>query len=729
MAGKIAEEHMQANRSHLLIIPVFLLLFSLVLPNMVAQTIIATVPVGSNPSYAAVNPVTNRVYVANENDGTVSVIDGSTNTVIATPSVGLSPYDVAVNPATNQIYVTFSDNVAVIDGATNNVTSISVPNARFLAVNSATNKIYVSGGGTVTVIDGASQGVTPITVGGSTAGIAVNALANKVYVAITTNNTVAVIDGATDNTSTVNVGRSPTNVGVNSATSRVYVSNFADNTVTVIDGANNNQTTTVDIGLPSYDVEVNSATNKIYVANNNTVTVIDGASNGTTTVKTGSLPFIMGINSTTNKVYVPNGGGTTATVIDGSNNSTINLTVGVKPFAAAVNPSTNRVYITNTCGNDIACQSGGTVTVIDGTPAPPLRFVAVTPCRAFDTRKTTPIQGGTSRDFIIAGTCGIPPTAAAYSLNIGVVPQGPLGFLTAWPTGGDRPLVSTLNSTDGRIKANAAIVPAGAGEAVSVYVTDTTNVFLDVNGYFVADSSQLAFYPLTPCRVVDTRRGNGGIMQAGETRDFPLLAGPCNIPSTAQAYSLNFTVVPPGRLGYLSTWPAGQTQPLVSTLNDTTGTIVANAAIVPAGTGGDIDVYVQDATQVVIDINGYFAPPDTGGLSLYTVAPCRVLDTRKTTGAFNGLLVPPVNVVASPCGVLSTAQGFVLNATVVPPGPLGYLTLWPDGEQQPVVSTLNAFDGYITNNMAIVPTVNGSIDAFANGTTQLILDLFGYFAP
>ena len=71
----------------------------------------------------------------------------------------------------------------------------------------------------------------------------------------------------------------------------------------------------------------------------------------------------------------------------------------------------------------------------------------------------------------------------------------------------------------------------------------------------------------------------------------------------------------------------------------------------------------------------------------------------------------------------------MLNATVVPPGPLGYLTLWPDGEQQPLVSTLNAFDGYITNNMAIVPTENGSIDAFANGTTQLILDLFGYFAP
>ena len=69
-------------------------------------------------------------------------------------------------------------------------------------------------------------------------------------------------------------------------------------------------------------------------------------------------------------------------------------------------------------------------------------------------------------------------------------------------------------------------------------------------------------------------------------------------------------------------------EPLVSTLNDLTGTIVANAAIVPAGTGGDISVYPSNDTDLIIDINGYFAPPGTGGLSLYPVAPCRVIDTR-----------------------------------------------------------------------------------------------------
>ena len=53
----------------------------------------------------------------------------------------------------------------------------------------------------------------------------------------------------------------------------------------------------------------------------------------------------------------------------------------------------------------------------------------------------------------------------------------------------------------------------------------------------------------------------------------------------------------------------------------------------------------------------------------------------------------------------------------------------PDTEPMPEVSTLNAYDGFITSNMAIVPTLDGSIDAYAAGLTELILDISGYFAP
>jgi hypothetical protein len=71
----------------------------------------------------------------------------------------------------------------------------------------------------------------------------------------------------------------------------------------------------------------------------------------------------------------------------------------------------------------------------------------------------------------------------------------------------------------------------------------------------------------------------------------------------------------------------------------------------------------------------------------------------------------------------------VFSATVVPSGPLGHLTLWPQGQSQPTVATLNALDAAVTSNLAIVPTSNGSISAFPTNSTRLVLDMFGYFAP
>jgi hypothetical protein len=66
--------------------------------------------------------------------------------------------------------------------------------------------------------------------------------------------------------------------------------------------------------------------------------------------------------------------------------------------------------------------------------------------------------------------------------------------------------------------------------------------------------------------------------------------------------------VPPGPLYYLTTWATGVTQPLVSTLNSFDGRIVANAAIVTAGTNGAVSVFVTSLTDLIMDINGYFAP-------------------------------------------------------------------------------------------------------------------------
>ena len=386
-------------------------------------------------------------------------------------------------------------------------------------------------------------------------------------------------------------------------------------------------------------------------------------------------------------------------------------------------------------------NSGDNITQIAFT-TPATQFVPVNPCRIADTRNAAgafggpAIAAGTFRTIQIpAAACGIPPNAVAFSLNVAVVPRGTLGFLTLWPSGTVRPLVATLNSIDGRIKSNAAIVPAGSIGAVALFATNTTDVILDINGYFVANSpSALAFYPVTPCRIADTRNATaplgGPSLPAGSTRSFPIQASSCGVPASAQAYSLNFAAVPKGTtLGFMTAWPDGVTRPLVASLNDPTGTVAANAVVVPAGAGGAVNVFTTDATDLVIDINGYFAPPGPGGLRLYTLDPCRVLDSRLPAGTPPFSTAKDVNVTAAPCGAPAAAQAFVFNATLVPPGLLGFITMWPQGQSQPLAATLNAYDGAITNNMAIVPTTTGSISVSPSAPTHLVLDIFGYFAP
>ncbi len=424
---------------------------------------------------------------------------------------------------------------------------------------------------------------------------------------------------------------------------------------------------------------------------------------------------------------------------------------GSSPMGAVLQGNDGNLYGTTYLGG---AGNLGVVFKLSPYGPTPLRFVPLAPCRVVDTRLENgtfggpAIAGGSARAFPLAendNPCNIPSgEVVAYSLNLTAVPHESLGYLTMWPTGGDRPLVSTLNSQDGRIKANAAIVVAGTPSgSVSVFATNTTDVVIDINGIFIAQESLLQFYPVTPCRIADTRstlypQGLGGPHLAPKVaRDFPVMDSAC-IPDGASplAYSLNFTVSPypamGSPLGYLEVWPTGaQPEEPVSTLNNLTGTYVANAAIVEAGTSGKITAYGTNDTDLVIDINGYFAEPNGEGLSFYTVTPCRVLDTRSPQVAspkntFSGELT--VDVQNSPCQPPANALAYVLNATVVPQGTLGYLTLWPDGEDQPVVSVLNALDGAITSSMAIVSTDNGYIDAYASGTTQLVLDISGYFA-
>ncbi len=731
-----------ATRRARLITIAALVLISLATVPVVAQQFIGTVPVPGYLFGMAENSATNKTYIAGVNgfDSSVVAIDGNTLTTTTIPVEG-STAALLVNQVTNKIYLGAGTSLAVIDGVTQSVSYVPIDGTGAIALNTATNKIYVATyyPHSITVVDGLTLQTTSIPISFQPGYIAVNEATNKIFVTDGYGQGMAVIDGSSYSTTMLYPGPGAGALAVNPYTNQIYVLGYTDpnGSLTVINGATlSMRVVTIPNDGFGRLIAINPLTNKVYVplpyngVIQGAIAIIDGNTFSVTEVAVDEQGFnatSVVVNPSSNRVYISASGypeGPFFLSMDGAS-GTIKKIMEVAPTNIVVDSTTSRIY---------AIVNGGVDILADASA---LKFVPITPCRVVDTRLPDgpfggpAITGGTYRNFALPqGSCNVPPSAAAYALNVTVVPQGPLSYLTVWGSGESRPVVSTLNSLDGRIKANAAIVDSGMG-GVNVYASQTTNVVLDINGYFERSSSTaLAFYPLTGCRVVDTRKPNGSLggpsLSAQEERDFPILASACDIPSNALAYSFNVTALPHGGLGYLTVWPQGQTQPVVSTLNAPTGTATANAALIPAGTNGGIAVYPSNNTDLLIDVNGYFAPVGPGGLSLYTSAPCRALDTRRSHGAFSGTIL--VDVVDSGCGV-EDALAFVMNATVLPEGGLGYLTVWPTTEFQPNVSTLNAWDGSITSNMLIVSNIDGWLDAFASNPTHLILDSFAYFAP
>ena len=129
---------------------------------------------------------------------------------------------------------------------------------------------------------------------------------------------------------------------------------------------------------------------------------------------------------------------------------------------------------------------------------------------------------------------------------------------------------------------------------------------------------------------------------------------------------------------------------------------------------------------------GIPAPP---GAAFYTVAPCRVADTRDPFGPFGGPIMPASRertfTVGGRCGIPFTAKAVSINLTIAGPTALGHLSLYPGGTSPPLVSSINFRPGQTRANNAIVLLGVGGTLTVSNGqpagTTEFIIDVNGYF--
>ena len=450
---------------------------------------------------------------------------------------------------------------------------------------------------------------------------------------------------------------------------------------------------------------------------------------------------------------------------------TFSSVVGVERSIGAVSPQT--IGATTYTFNN--WSDGGTATHTISTPAVDTTYSATfsggglmfyplaRPIRLLETRAGqpgcdapgAPIVAGIDRTQLARRTCDgitIPSNALAITGNITPVPNAG-GYLTLYPSNVSRPFVASSNFAPGEIVNNVFTVGLGTDGAFKIHASTTTEVVVDVTGYYAPPGAGgLYFHPLpTPIRLLETRVGQPGCdapaspIGGRTTRTQPgrVTCNSVTIPANAQALVGNATVVFPAAQGYITLFPGNASQPFVSNGNYVGGDIINTPFNVGLGTDGAFKIFSLATTDIVVDVLDYFSPDandiNGAGLLFYPLGtPVRLLDSR---AGQPGCFTPQTPFVGATeytqqargtCAsqtIPMTALAVVGNVTTVNPL-AGYLTLWPSNVTRPLIATSNFNAGQIVNRHFTVGLgPDGAFKLFASATTDLVFDLSGYFAP
>jgi hypothetical protein len=187
--------------------------------------------------------------------------------------------------------------------------------------------------------------------------------------------------------------------------------------------------------------------------------------------------------------------------------------------------------------------------------------------------------------------------------------------------------------------------------------------------------------------------------------------------------------------GFITAWPTGQTRPIASNVNlPGPGATVPNLAIVPVGAGGQISLYTDAGTDLIVDIAGWFsgaaAPSSSDGLFV-PVQPTRIADSRsaqsikKLVGGLPAEL--PVSIPGGvPAG--SSVSAVALNLTVTDTFDDGFLTAAPAQVPLPLASNLNYTRGHDVAGLSITRLgANGALNLSSYSGTHIIADIAGWF--
>jgi uncharacterized protein (DUF1501 family) len=366
-------------------------------------------------------------------------------------------------------------------------------------------------------------------------------------------------------------------------------------------------------------------------------------------------------------------------------------------------------------------------------------FTSMSPRRIYDTRNGTggatgKIGPGRSVIVPIVGVHGIPEEGvSAVALNITSIRPTMQTFLTTYPTGFTKPATSTVNPIVGQVVPNMAIVGVAQHGSITIYNENgEVDVAVDIMGFFSTAESSL-FTPLTPHRILDTRKGVGvtaGKAVAGRTIRLAV-EGRGGVPASGvDAVVLNLGSAAPTSNGWVTAWPTGEGKPVVSNLTYRRGEVVPNMVVCKVGPDGMVALEPSSADLHLIgDVVGYFG---ARGSRLTPTAPARLLDTRTGVGAPKQQVGAGRTIalqVRGRGGVAANATAVVMNVTGVRPTQQTFLTIHPSGEKRPTAASLNPGAGSIASNLVVAKIGDDGKVALYNdaGALHLLVDVAGYF--
>ncbi len=225
---------------------------------------------------------------------------------------------------------------------------------------------------------------------------------------------------------------------------------------------------------------------------------------------------------------------------------------------------------------------------------------ATAPRRVADTRSGLGGSGRLSAATVLTVATG-DVGASAVALNVTAVGADAAGFLTVFPCGTVPPVASTVNYAAAEARPNNTIVAVAPGGLVCVYSSAAVDVIVDVTAAFSA-GGQLEYLPATPQRLADTRTSHV-VAASGEIAfDVPSPG------ATAGAVSVNVTATGQETDGFTTAFGCGTAVPEVSTLNQRVGEANANGAIVPVAAVSTGCVFTSTATNLIVDLNGWWLP-------------------------------------------------------------------------------------------------------------------------